>query len=467
MVVVDTPSGSFLVTFYLKGSGSGNREDRWVRFDGTSWTDDGHGGINNLTEHELFVHKGIVYASNPQGGSNIRVSSFEPITRTVQQVTILTNDAPNLAPYSFSYFSLDDRLFLWAVGSSAAVTRMWEFKLGAWVRITPAGIPTWDTANGNAGSIRIGQDVFIFSGDDVSDALVCMKVTVPSPGATPVCTVITAPIPAALQAGSTIGTPNNYRCFGFVDTVSTPGTPIGYLTFYPDGTITAIPTIFRWVDESTEMTVAASPQILGSSGIPIQLYGGGENLNGLSTATSRLVTTSPDGNSQGTDGVQVDFEADGDPVRVSHDASGPAFTLGLVVTQTPSGATGTIDKLSTTNQELWLRDVTGTFVAGQTITDSGTGSAVQVGASAGGANDKTVQARYHLVGQEAIGVPSTGLCSIVPGSVTGGGGATDSGGNSIINVTADGRQYTWEWDFLADGVPEGVVANIEIFVTRP
>lgn len=468
LVVVDTPSGSYLVTVWSVATGSGNRADVWERYDGTSWVRYQVTPGWNSSEASLFVHKGIVYGKRNTPNNTMRVMSYDPVTNVGALVTWTTNDAPLLTTASFVYFSLDDRLFVLMNSNNAVVSRMYEFKFGAWVRITPSGIPTLDTTNGDYDVIKIGDDVFMLGPDNVTTALVCYKINVAAPGAVPTMTALTAPVPSVLRAGTTVGSPDNYRVHGFVDTFTTPGSPVGYFMFWPDETVSAIPTLFRWNDEATEMSVAASPQILGSSGAPRNQYGGGESMNGLSTSTSPLVTTSPEGNSQGANGVQIDFSAEGDPVVVVHDGSGPNFTTGLVVTQTPSGATGTIDRLDNGLNTLHLRGVTGTFVAGQTITDTGTGSGVQVGASTGGASDKTVTARYHLSGLVGIGVPSTGICTIVPGSVVDGeGGPAVESGNSIINVTADGRSFSFEWDFFADGVPEGLIDNIELFISRP
>jgi hypothetical protein len=408
------------------------------------------------------VWKGIVYATwDLQAGATSRIDTYDPVTNTAATVNLSHPSTTNSNMTAF--FSLDDRLFFFVFGASLVTATIFEFKLGSWV---DTGLTTANL-NGNfgaPGSFRVGNDVFLFFGTSTPARLMCLKANIATPGAALTLVEITAPIPAALQSGTTIGSSGQYRLYGFVDTVTTPGSATAYLMFFPDGSATAIPTLFRWVDESTEMVVAASPQLTGASGVPVAFYGGGEAINGLGTSSSPLVTTSPDGATQGADGVVVSFRAYGDPLVVPHGAVTGTFSVGEVATQVPSGATGTILRVGA--NEVWLTNAAGSWTDTQTFTTAG-GSAAQNGAATGGASDKTVEARYFLgPGSTGLGVPITGIATIVPGSVTGGGGAVESG-NSIINVTADGRTYSFEWDFLTDGVPQALIDHLELFITRP
>jgi hypothetical protein len=323
------------------------------------------------------------------------------------------------------------------------------------------------SVGGQLGSFRVGNDVFLFAGDGNTTALRCLKVNVPVPGGALAIAEITAAIPAVLQAGSSIGTPAQYKVYGILDSEAVPGSSTAYLYFVPDGTLTAVPTLFRWIDEFTPMVVAASPQLTGESAVPSLFYGGGESFNGLGTPTSKLVTTSPEGSAQGTLGAVISFSAWGDALVVPHGAIAGTITVGDVATQAPSGATGIV--LRTGANEMWLTNATGAWTNGQGFATVGGpgGSATQNAVSTGGAADKTVVARFFLgPGNTGAGVPITGIATIVPGSVTGGGGAVESG-NSIINLTADGRTFTFEWDFLTDGVPQALIDNVELFITRP
>jgi len=95
--------------------------------------------------------------------------------------------------------------------------------------------------------------------------------------------------------------------------------------------------------------------------------------------------------------------------------------------------------------------------------------------SSGGVADKTVQFRYYLgPNSEGQGVPATGLCTLVVGTVVGGG--TLQGGNTQIgDIPADDlirpgtpvTQRSVEWDFANDGVPLGLVERIQIEAIRP
>ena len=469
MRVVDTPSGSFLIAV----SNQNTTFMRYNKFDGTSWT----GFIGAAKAHSAnsksFFHKGILYSYSPHAGGNLfLIDTFDPVTDAITQTSVSTT---LFTPQDGSFFSLDDRLFIIlaevdGATANAQPAQIWEFRLGAWV-FTGINGASYAILNGGTGLFVTQGAAYFFGGSGTAvlsgvDALLLTKITVPVPGGPPVAVELTAPIPGPLQVVATIGTPEDYRLHGIVDTVSVPGSETAYLLFYPDSTVGAIPTLLRFVDDVTPMVAAASPQHTGTSGPPDNLFGGGESFDGLSIPTSRLVTTSPEGTAQGTNGMVKSFSAWGDPIRIPHDGSGPAFTEGLVVTQAPSGATATVLFQSAT--ELWVTQDSGTaWVNGQAITDSGAGSAVQNGAQAGGAADKTVVARFHLgAGQTAIGVPITGICTVVPGSVTGGGGAVEVG-NTITNVTADGRTFSFEWDFLADGIPQASIANVQVFISRP
>ncbi|GAG52833.1 unnamed protein product, partial [marine sediment metagenome] len=230
-----------------------------------------------------------------------------------------------------------------------------------------------------------------------------------------------------------------------------------YVCFYPNNGESDVPTLFRFIDDTTPMAVAASPNVNGqNNGLSLH-FGGGEVLNGYTTPSNPLVTVSPEGNVQGTAGLIISFSAHGAPVVVPHGAVTGTITVGDVCTQVGSGATGVV--LRTGTNQTWLSQATGVWTNGQLFNAVGGpgGSATQNAAATGGLADKTVVARFTLdAGQTGIGVPVDGICTIVPGSVTGGSGATDSS-DTIINVTADSRTFSFEWDFLSDGVPQALI----------
>jgi len=258
-----------------------------------------------------------------------------------------------------------------------------------------------------------------------------------------------------------------------VDAQTVPGSATGYVLFLPTQAGSAVPTLLQWVDEFTEMTIAASPDSSGTSGYSIAPFGGGELINGISTPLSKMISTSDEGNAQGPIGVLNTFSCWGDPVVVPHGAITGAITVGDVATQSPSGATGIVLRTSPNETHIrqsvpaggaaWIDTQLITFVGGAG------GTATQNAAATGGAADKTIDVRFHLgAGSIGIGVPITGLATIVPGSlVDSGGGPAVLVGNQIQQVTADGRDYTFEWDFFADGIPEATVDDIQLSTLRP
>jgi hypothetical protein len=462
LVAADTTIGGFLCTLAVDNSAFG----RWRRFDGTTWTSDISPTPGFGTTSIVFIHKGIAYSTSGADGTvGIKVKTFDLVTRAVANTFVNMSSSMSSTNNTSVFFVVDDRLFVYTVATVGTPGAVFEFSFGTWLD-TGLVLPSIACSLGAAGAFRLGGIVYAFVGDNGTTALRCLKFFVAAPGGALQFTELFTPIPAVLQTGSTIGTPDQYRCYGIVDTVTVPGTATAYLYFVPSGALSAIPTLFRWAGEGAPMVVAASPQLTGESGVPSLFYGGGDSFNGLGTTASPLVTVSPEGNAQGTQGVVVSFSAWGDALVVPHDASGGAFTVGLVATQVPSGATGTILRVGP--NEIWLTQDSGTpWVNGQAITDTSTGAANQNAATTGGANDKTVEARFFLgAGQTGLGVPITGIATIVPGSVTGGGGAVEVG-NEIQNVTADGRTFSFEWDFLSDGVPQALIDNLELFITRP
>lgn len=96
----------------------------------------------------------------------------------------------------------------------------------------------------------------------------------------------------------------------------------------------------------------------------------------------------------------------------------------------------------------------------------------------GGAEDKIVQFRYYYgAGGEGQGSPGSpavsGLCTLVPATLQG-GGTLISGNTQISDVAAADRSRAGdpavrsvEWNFLADGLPEGLVDRIQLEAIRP
>ena len=462
--VVDTPTGDFLVALDSDNS-------TWWRFDGTTWVSD----VNAVAIADIsvtsIVYKGEVFVIKDSFG---RIHGYKPETRTVTDY-----GTPAWAGGGWGsgwHFTLDDRYFVvsgrWTLtGGAAGDSSAFEFALGVFSDTGLAGVDWIFPNSGKGGALKVGDDVFLFGPAGANDAtagLKCRRYRVATPGGAISQTDFTTPVVPPALRGPGIGTPVRYKVVGFVDTVTNPGPPRYFLMFWPDSSISALPTLFEFIDETTELINRGSPDINGRYSLSTGLYGGGEFVNGIGTLASPLVTTSPRGNVKGATGVIVSFSAHGNALRVPHDAAGPAFTLGLVATQAPSGATGTIIEVGANH--VLLGAVTGTWTNGQTFTDSGTGSAAQNAAATGGTADNTVTPRYHFSSGLGLGVPVSGVCSMVPGSGVGGTVVIDGGGagvDQLQNVIADDGVKSFEWDFFSDSIPEGLIENIELTIVRP
>lgn len=181
----------------------------------------------------------------------------------------------------------------------------------------------------------------------------------------------------------------------------------------------------------------------------------------------------------GTSGATADLNT-----VLNHGAvTGGPFQVGETVTGGTSGATGTVTHLGLggAGETLVKVELTaGTFQNGEVITGGTSGATATLSAgplgSHGGAADKTIRARFFFSasGPTGKGIPITGYCTMVAGSGVKGTvskGSGPGGSDELINVIADGgvggdTPASFEWDFLADGVPKFLVSTLALEIDR-
>ncbi|HEU03199.1 hypothetical protein LCGC14_0273590 [marine sediment metagenome] len=121
----------------------------------------------------------------------------------------------------------------------------------------------------------------------------------------------------------------------------------------------------------------------------------------------------------------------------------------------------------------------GPFQNGEVITGGTSGASAPLSAAPagvhGGLADKTIRARFFLgAGPSGKGIPLTGFATMVAGSGFKGTvskGSGPGGSDELINVIADGTvggdiPPSFEWDFLADGVPKFLVTSMAFEIDR-
>jgi hypothetical protein len=217
----------------------------------------------------------------------------------------------------------------------------------------------------------------------------------------------------------------------------------------------------------------ATMDLVGSTGLYVKLedvQGGPFQPGEVITQTSGAAT----GATATLEHVLAHGAVSGGPFEVGESILGSISLATAVITEVDVG----LIKVDTV--------VGGPFQSGETITqttgiNSGANGVLSAGpaGSTGGLADKVVRFRYFLgAGSTGQGVPSTGLCTLIPGTLVG-GGALQSGNTEIGGLLADDATRevsapaqaivtrTVEWDFLGDGVPEGLLQRVQLEVSRP
>ncbi len=161
-------------------------------------------------------------------------------------------------------------------------------------------------------------------------------------------------------------------------------------------------------------------------------------------------------------------------------AGGP-FQVGEVVSSSGTGV-GTVTHLGLggSGEQLVKVEVTaGVFLDTEVITGGTSGATATLTAAPagqhGGLANKKIRARYFLgAGPSGKGVPVTGPCTMVLGSGFKGlvsKGSGPGGEDELINVVADGSvggdtPASFEWEFLADGIPKFLAENVILEIDR-
>jgi hypothetical protein len=439
-----------------------------------------------------FEWKNLAWASQRVNGT---IYSYDPVSGIE---TIYAAPAPTTGSQLWTrFFSVDDRLFVvYEKASRDFASTVYEFSLGSFISTGVTirydrGLPSGGTQPGrgvaSSTAFKHGDSAYVVAkGSDpaassaADEGLGFYRFFVNTPGGALQVQELTAQIPVAIRrAGpSTLPDQQRYMVWSFVDDQTDPANPQPYVIFCPESDAETGATLFRLVmDGVTEWVNEVSLPTTSYFGYPDAFWGAGHFLNGKETTGSKLVTGEVWTTTKGSAGVQLNYKAYGDQLVVPHGAvtAGP-FETNETITSS-SGGSATIGETLPVTGEVRLFSVTGTFLNGDTITQTtGTNAganAVQSAPSSGGQADKTVRFRYYLDGQRTLGVPSTGICSLVAGSNSRG---VIVGGNEIQNEIAEFGDNNLvfgpvpgivEWDFLSDGIPEASVSAIKIEVERP
>lgn len=279
-----------------------------------------------------------------------------------------------------SIFSLDDRVFLIGpnIGNSsgfANVNNVEEFALGAWnhrdqdgwthnFNGDTDGITGRDGPNA-LGILRLGDAAYIFGGGNnlstatADSGLLCIKITIPTPGGATVKTDLTDPvIPASLRpliGGSSLGaTALHCVIAGFVDDQTDPENPVGYVIWSPQPMLGNVQpsTLFRFNGEGVPMTQIGVIQGDSRFAYPDAPTGSGAYFYAPPSSNPLLDGYLQSVGEAGSLGVKLNYRLAGDPmllecvdndVRLTHGVvtAGP-FVVGELVTSTADGATGTV-----------------------------------------------------------------------------------------------------------------------------
>lgn len=460
------------------------------------------GTINtNLNDCQSLVYKSQLYVliwNDNGGGDQDRFCSFEPSTGVITTFAFPVNDNttnPTNGWLRACFFSHDDRLFMIGSNQDNHDAYTFELQFGGWVAHTAANTRHFWQSQGQGyhygcaffhkGAAYLGFRVT--TGGPVTltnSGLTLWKNYAPTPGAAPVASYLNL-WPAGMQAGqNTVGDSFHYGLWAFVDDQEDPANPVPYLIFVPDLEVSQIASVFRLSKPSNDPSVddesleyVGDLSVTSEYAFPDTFWGAGPFLNGRETVNAKLVTAQVTGSQKGTQGVLLDARAFGDPLVVPHGAvaAGP-FEVGENVSST-SGGTATILEARANELRLFNIGGTGVFADTDTITQTtgpNTGAnATQTGASSGGLADKTLRFRYYLRGTKTLGVPSTGICTLVSGTNTQGTLVKSPGADEIQDLKADhllGINPTplqVEWDFLADGISEAQISMIKAEVVRP
>jgi len=463
--------------------------------------------INSPTNSSIY-RAGLNYSLRPGGMSQIfpwknqawlcmntanaksiyKLQSFNPVTGAQVFYSYPAGSPSSL--HQAVFFSVDDRLFIvWALNNrDSGNAPVYEFSLGAWVSAGVSirfdrGLPVGGTQNGtgwaNGTAFRVGDAAYLIckgsnaGGSGASnDGLSCYKFTVASPGgALQVSEHITV-IPSNIRRGTaTLPDQDRYLVRSIVDDQTDPTSPTAYVIFCPESDVETSATAFRFVDDSTELINEGTLPTSSSYGFPDTFFGSGHFLNGIETG-SKLVTGEVWTAAKGQSGAQINYRLFGDPLVAAHGAvTGGPFEVGETITSS-SGGSATI--LEARSAEVRLHSVSGAFNDTDTLTQTtGTNAganAAQSGASTGGAANKTFRLRYFRSGTKTLGVPSTGICTLIPGTNTRG---SIVGGNEIQNEIAEWSGNDGpgsgqvEWDFITDGVAEASIVVVKAEVVTP
>ena len=349
------------VFWQLDPTGNGG-EGTWSRLKGA-------GSMSQPNQvSRLYFYKGVAYGRafmNNQSGADVRLQLGQTVTGTA---------SVNSFPHS-THFSLDDRLFQMAprgstTGSGSANTESIEELIsGSWHQRFDPQLPapgSWvhnflTDGNGQAnrnfagclGVLRLGDAAYVFGGgNDINTTkgdggLMCLKLTIPTPGGPVVKTDITDPvIPAALRPNDA-GTPFDpygavFHCF--VDDQTDPANPVGYVVYSDQLMFSNVggSTLYQFNGELAEMTIPAV--VAGDSrfAYPDAFEGAGAYLGAPPTSEPLLEGYLQGTGKKSTTGVRLQYKVAGDPLllefadndlRLKHGvATGGPFVVGETIT---------------------------------------------------------------------------------------------------------------------------------------
>ena len=159
------------------------------------------------------------------------------------------------------------------------------------------------------------------------DGLGCYKFTVSAPGGALQVTDYTTPvIPAAIRRNTaTIADRSRYQVHSFVDDETDPTTPVAYIIFSPEQDNASASTLFRFVNDSTELAVEFAMPTTSEYGYPDPFWGSGHFFNGVQSPSDVMCSAEIHTWTKGPYGTSLNYRLYGDPLVATHGvvAGGP------------------------------------------------------------------------------------------------------------------------------------------------
>jgi hypothetical protein len=299
---------------------TGGATQTWVnRWDGTSWVNDSislPGASFSTQNAELFAAFSLVFV-RAIGTTSADGGTYDPVTRGY---------TTRVFPWSIPsgqrgvHFTLNKRLF-YAVRVSSGLS-IAEFVLGGWVSLGNPFV-SYINSSGNRSqtpaAVKLGDNSVLLFGSGNNgggDGLEAAHMQIAG-GALTQNRVTNDVVPAFLRAGTSVGDPTRYDLLSYADNAQTPGSPIHYLWFAPDGnTVASSVALLKVNDESSLLEVVGTTQFNRDYSPPSNAYGGGHLTLTPGELSIQTVDQTPD-----SQGLRILYRCAGDPGNPDKTAS--------------------------------------------------------------------------------------------------------------------------------------------------